>query len=99
MNARRHGLAIPLRDIPEQFEKLERLAAILSKGSGDLLLAEQSSIIAECHLELQRIRAVQRGLFQDIFEAKNWTTRNRRFPQLPRFLGTLVGQFPDVRRH
>src|SRR5882724_6071983 len=44
---------------------------ILSQGSNDLPVAEQSRAIAECHLELQRIRAVQRGLFHDVFRAQN----------------------------
>ena len=70
MNARRHGLAIRLGDVPEQFEKLEHLVAILGEGSTDFLVTQQAWIIAECHLELRRIRAVQRGLFHEIFTAK-----------------------------
>jgi len=70
MNACRHGLATRLGDIPELFDKLERLAAILSEGRNDLLVPEEARIIAECHLELQRIRAVQRGLFHDILRVK-----------------------------
>jgi hypothetical protein len=69
MNARRHGLAIRIGDVPEQFEKLEHLAAILGEGSADFLVTQEACIIAECHLGLRRIRAVQRGLFHEIFKA------------------------------
>lgn len=70
MNARRHGLATSLGDIPELFDKLERLAAILNEGRSDLVAAEEARIVAECHLELRRIRAVQRGFFHDVLTAK-----------------------------
>jgi hypothetical protein len=62
-------LAIRLADIAEQSEKLEHLAAILGEGSTDFLITQQVRIIAEGHLELRRIRAVQRGLFHEIFSA------------------------------
>ena len=70
MNARRHGLAIRIGDVPEQSEKLEHLVAILGEGSADFLVTQQARIIAECHLELLRIRTVQRGLFHEIFRAE-----------------------------
>jgi hypothetical protein len=70
MNAFRHGLATCLNDIPEQSDKLERLAAILSEGSDDLRVAQEARVIAECHLDLQRIRVVQRGAFLEISKAQ-----------------------------
>ena len=70
MNARRHGLATRLSDIPEQSDKLDRLSAILAAGSNDLLTAEEARVIAEYHLDLQRIRAVRLGVFHQIIKAQ-----------------------------
>jgi len=70
MNARRHGLATRLSDIPEQAGKLDRLCAILAEGSNHLLAAEEARVIAEYHLDLQRIRAARLGVFHEIIKAQ-----------------------------
>jgi hypothetical protein len=70
MNARRHGLATRLSDIPEQAGRLDRLSAILAEGSSHFLAAEESSIIAEFHLDLQRIRVVRLGVFHRAIKAQ-----------------------------
>jgi hypothetical protein len=69
MNARRHGLATHLSDIPEQSCRLERLAAILADGN-HLLVADESRVIAECHLDMQRIRATLHGMLREIIKAQ-----------------------------
>lgn len=68
MNARRHGLATYLSDIPQQSSRLERLTAILADGIH--LLVEESRLIAECHLDMQRIRATQHGMLREIIKAQ-----------------------------
>jgi len=69
MNARRHGLATPIGDIPEQSSRLERLAALLAEDSNRLLVAEEPRLIAECHLDMQRIRAIQHEMLREMIEA------------------------------
>jgi hypothetical protein len=70
MNACRHGLATRLSEIPEQSGRLERLANILAEGSNHLVVAEEARVIAECYLDLQRIRAVRHGAFHEIIRAQ-----------------------------
>jgi hypothetical protein len=69
MNARRHGLATRLDDIPEQSSRLERLASILAEG-GNSLGAGESRVIAESYLDMQRIRATLHGMLREIFKAQ-----------------------------
>jgi len=69
MNARRHGLATPISDIPEQSSRLERLAALLAEDNNHLLVAEEPRLIAECHLDMQRIRAIQHEMLREMIEA------------------------------
>lgn len=71
MNARRHGLATQLRDIPEQADRLEQLATILAEGKNNLLATEELQLIAECHIDMQRIRAAQHGLLHQIITAES----------------------------
>jgi hypothetical protein len=70
MNARCHGLATRLSDIPDQLGKLEQLIVILAQGSSNWSVFEEARVVAECHLDLQRIRTVRYGFFQDVMEAE-----------------------------
>jgi hypothetical protein len=70
MNARCHGLATRLSDIPDQLGKLEQLTVILAQGCSNWSVVEEARVVAECHLDLQRIRTVRYGSFQDVMEAE-----------------------------
>ena len=54
LNARRHGLAVPLRSEPGADHEIERLARRDSGGRSDLM--DLARRIAEADLELRRIR-------------------------------------------
>ena len=49
---------------------MERLTAILVEGTNDFLVAKEARVIAESHLEMQRIRVVQHGAFHEIIGAQ-----------------------------
>ena len=70
MNARRHGLATQLSDIPELAGRLERLIEILAEGKNSPLGAEELKLIAECHIDMQRIRTTQHGMLNQIINAE-----------------------------
>ena len=54
MNARRHGLAVPLRSEPGADKEIERLADAIAGARSDLM--DLARRIAEADLELRRIR-------------------------------------------
>jgi hypothetical protein len=70
LNARRHGLAVPLRSEPGADEDIERLAGAIAGARSDLM--DLARRIAEAELELRRIWHARRQL--------------AKIPRLPRFL-------------
>jgi hypothetical protein len=54
LNARRHGLAVPLRSEPGADKEIERLADAIAGARSDLM--DLARRIAEADLELRRIR-------------------------------------------
>jgi hypothetical protein len=63
-NALRHGLARRVASDPAFSERLEELTVMLAEGSNDAWRRELARDIAECILEIDRIRAVR---FQILF--------------------------------
>ena len=74
LNARRHGLAVPLRSEPGADKEIERLADAIAGARSDLM--DLARRIAEAELELRRIRQAR------LQRAKN--------PRLPRFLPKTI---------
>jgi hypothetical protein len=56
-NALRHGLAVRISDDPTYLRDIEGLAAQLAGYSNDFRRTELARTIAECHFDLQRVRA------------------------------------------
>jgi hypothetical protein len=69
-NARRHGLATVLGDDPDQRHHIERLVAVLSNRSNDPSFVAQARSIAECHLDLHRIRTAQQDALHQAARAE-----------------------------
>lgn len=64
LNARRHGLASQFGE--DQRREFDRLMTVLATDSSDPLPKSQARIFAECHVDLQRIRAAREEVFQKI---------------------------------
>jgi hypothetical protein len=74
LNARRHGLAVPLRSEPGADHEIERLAGAIAGARLDLM--DLARRIAEAELELRRIRRARLLL--------------AKFPRPPTFLPKMV---------
>ena len=74
LNARRHGLAVPLRSEPGADEDIERLAGAIAGARTDLI--DLARPIAEAELELRRIWHARLQLVK--------------IPRLPRFLPKTI---------
>jgi hypothetical protein len=70
-NALRHGLATRIEDNPQAKGGIDRLTAILAEGSNEFERVEQSRVLAECHFDLQRIRAARYEGFLAIANLEN----------------------------
>ena len=70
-NALRHGLATRIEDYPQAKGSIDRLTAILAEGSNELERVEPSRVLAECHFDLQRIRAARYEVFLTIADLEN----------------------------
>jgi hypothetical protein len=75
-NARRHGLATRLEDDFSVNEGIACLAAILAEGRDDFGRSDQSRILAECHFDLQRIRAARHDAFLTVGDLENVSLRD-----------------------
>jgi len=69
-NALRHGLATAIADDLVLLKEIERLAGLLVNTSDDRSLVVQAHIVAECHLELRRIRAARHRALREIAKAE-----------------------------
>jgi hypothetical protein len=57
-------------DVPRNSPEFARLAAVF-EGVDDVLCAEQSRVVAECHFDLRRIRAARHDVFLTLGNLEN----------------------------
>jgi hypothetical protein len=64
-NARRHGLAVPIRRAPGVLAEIDRLAMILAGSRREPAALEQARIAAAAELELLRVRAYRQFVIEN----------------------------------
>jgi len=63
-NARKHGLAVPIAQDQTWGQGIESLAREIAGDNAEPWRYEQACVIAEAELDLQRVRAARRRLFE-----------------------------------
>jgi hypothetical protein len=81
-NALVHGLAIPIRSIPEFRKDIENLAILIARGCGEETITELSRQAAEAQLETIRIRKVRAAI---LASKTAWEDRNAKLARLERY--------------
>jgi hypothetical protein len=81
-NAFTHGLAIPVRSIPEFRKDIENLALVIARASGIETVTELSRQAAEAQLETFRIRKARATI---LATETTWDDRNAKLARLERY--------------
>jgi hypothetical protein len=89
-NAQRHGLAIDIGADPAFHDDIEKLAQLLSNGSGMNDVIARAREAAEAQLDLSRIRKIRAWLletlyFADIANSDRLTELNDKLAKLERY--------------
>ena len=69
-NAISHGLSIPVSRNPRLSQEILDLATRLANGERDLAVQRLAMEIAECHVEIRRVREIRRDLLRQVSISK-----------------------------